>query len=488
MASITITGSNVGTSLQELLLADEIQPGSGPSYSVCKTILEFHPLGQKMTESPVKMAQSQEREITVPDGPEDRCVKAFQREWLKVGATKHIRNTMKLARTYGIASVAILEEGGDTAKPLDFEAIAKTRIAVNVFDPLNTAGSLVLSQDPNSMSFQKTTEIRVNGKTYHRSRSVVIMNEEPIYIGYTTSAFGYVGRSVYQRALFPLKSFVQTMITDDMVVRKAGVLVAKMKQVGSIVDRVMQSLFAQKRQLLEEAKTDNVLGISTDDAIETLNMQNLEGPYALVRGNILKNIATAADMPAILLENETLTEGFGEGTEDAKTVARYVDDLREQMEPLYSFFDRVVQYRAWNRDFYKTVQNDFPEEYGAVGYEEAFYSWVNSFEAQWPSLLTEPDSEKAKTDKVRLEGLIEAFSAMAEHLDPLNKAKAILWVSDNFNALSQLFPNPLNIEIRELEAYLGSATDEDDQEDEDNFVANDAVTKLPARQRLIGVR
>lgn len=484
MAAITVNGSSVGTSLQQLLMADEIQPGSSPSYPICKILLEYHPLGQKMTESPVKMAQSQERTITVPDGPEDRCVKAFQREWLKVGATKHIRNTMKLARAYGIASAALLEEGGDTSKPVDFAAIANTKISINIFDPLNTAGSLVLSQDPNSMSFQKTTEIRVNGKVYHRSRSVTVMNEDPIYISYTTSAFGYVGRSVFQRAFYPLKSFVQTMYTDDMVVRKAGVLIAKMKQVGSVIDRVMQSLFAQKRQLLEDAKTDNVLGISTEEEIETLNMQNLEGPYKLARGNILKNIATAADMPAILLENETLTEGFGEGTEDAKTVARYIDDLREQMDPLYAFFDKIVQYRAWNKEFYQTIQNDFPEEYGDIEYEQAFYAWVNSFEAQWPSLLTEPDSEKAKTDKVRLEGLIEAFSAMVEHLDPVNKAKAILWVSDNFNALSQLFPNPLNIEVAELEAYLGTATD--DEEDDDPVSLNDSVTKLPTRQRLLG--
>src|SRR6185503_5172640 len=135
-------------------------------------------------------------------------------------------------------------------------------------------GSLVLNQDPNSPDFQKHAAIAVAGQPYHRSRSVTLMNEKPIYISYTTSGFGFVGRSVYQRALFPLKSFIQTMITDDMVTRKAGLLVAKMKQPGSIADNLMAKALGIKRNLLKEASMNNVINIGPDDAIETLDMQN----------------------------------------------------------------------------------------------------------------------------------------------------------------------------------------------------------------------
>jgi len=65
-------------------------------------------------------------------------------------------------------------------------------------------------------------------------------------------------------------------------------------------------------------------------------------------------------MPAKILLQETFAEGFGEGTEDAKYVARFIDGIREEMAPLYNFFDMIVQRRAWTPDFYKLIQEDFP--------------------------------------------------------------------------------------------------------------------------------
>jgi hypothetical protein len=65
---------------------------------------------------------------------------------------------------------------------------------------------------------------------------------------------------------------------------------------------------------------------------------------------------TSAPMPAKILEEETFAEGFGEGTEDAKYIARFINRFRVSMNPRYQFFDKIVQYRAWNKDFYKTIQ------------------------------------------------------------------------------------------------------------------------------------
>ena len=122
------------------------------------------------------------------------------------------------------------------------------------------------------------------------------------------------------------------------------------------------------------------------------------------RENILENIAASADMPAIILKEETFAEGFGEGTEDAKHVAQFVDRERITMDPLKRYFDKIVQHRAWNPNFYETIQNLFPETYGDVKYETAFREWQNSFVAEWPNLLEEPDSEKSKIDDVQAKG------------------------------------------------------------------------------------
>ena len=483
VAGVNIDGSALGNSLQDLLTAQEIEPGDAPSYQTCKTIYMYHPLGSKMAESPIAMAMSQDREISVPNSPEERIRDAFVDQWRKDGADDHIMNVMALARVYGIASIAVLARGIAPNVPLDPKKLWEYDLAFNVLDPLNTSGSLVLNQEPNALDFLKVTGISISGVPYHRSRTVTMMNERPIYIGYTTSAFGYVGRSVYQRALFPLKSFVQTMVTDDMVSRKAGVLIAMMQQPGSLIDNLMQKMAGIKRALLKEAATNNVISVAKDEKIETLNMQNLDGAYGMARKNILENIAVSADMPAKLLNSETFAEGFGEGTEDAKHVARYIDRLRVQMDPLYRFFDQIVMRRAWNPEFYSIIQNEFPA-YKAMPYERAFFQWQNSFAAQWPSLLTEPPSEKIKVDDVKLKAVIAMIEVLMPALDPENKANVIQWAQDNFNELKLLFQNPLLLDFDALEQYVPPVPLEAPKEPKP-FAAQDSAPRLTRARRAL---
>lgn len=454
MADISINGSTIGNALQQLLATPDILPGDQPSYEACKAIYLYHPIGAKLVDKPIDIAQSQARKISVPNSPEERIREAFEKDWVAIRADAHIKNTKRLSRIYGIASIAIMVDGDDPKEPVDFSSLWKKQISFNVFDPLNTAGSLVLNQNPNAMDFQHVSDIRVGSKTFHRSRSTTIMNEDPVYIAYTSSAFGFVGRSVYQRTLFPLKSFVKSMVTDDMVVTKAGVLIAKVKQAGSIVDNIQQRLFGTKRNIVKEAKTYNVISIDPTEAIETLNLQNLDGAFLAARRDILENIATGAGMPAKLLTQETFAAGFGEGTEDAKSIAEWVDGFRVDMKVQYDFFDKIVQYRAWNPEFYKTIQHDFPDSYAGKTYEQAFYEWTNSFASEWPSLLKEPDSELVKVDDVKLRAVIAAVEILLPAIDPENKARVVAWLCDSFNELKMLFGNPLHLDLDALAAYV----------------------------------
>jgi hypothetical protein len=473
-SAISSVSSTLTSPLLQILQAEAIEPGSEPSYHLCKTIYTHHPLGAKVAESPVAMAMSQEREITVQSGPEGRLVEAFLQEWEALGVDGVIFAHHALARVYGVASLVVIVEGQDPASPMDdLAGLWDEDISFTVFDPLNTSGSLVLNQNPNDPDFLKTKGVTVQGQVYHPSRVVVAMNERPVYLAFTSSAFGYVGRSVYQRALFPLKSFIQTMITDDMVIRKAGLIIAMMKQAGSVVNNAMQKLFGVKRQLLKEAESGQVLSIGIDEKIETLNMQNLDGPYTIARKNILENIAAAADgMPAKILNNETFAEGFGEGSEDAKHVARYIDRMRKQMQPDYAFMDRITMHRAWNPEFYRSIQNDFPE-YAGVSYEEAFNSWRNSFKVEWPNLLTEPDSEKSKAEDVKLQAVIKLVEAMKPDLDPKNLAVLLQWAADNFNEMKLLFGSQLVLDFDELQGFLEERLEKADEMAEAGLAAGD---------------
>jgi len=453
MANLTTSATSLGNTLQKMLMTSELQPGDEPSYEACKAVLLYHPLGQKMTEAPIKMAQSKPRIITIPGAPEERLRKAFEEEWAALQATKHIRNTMKLARTYGIASVVFGAVGVDTntvIKPMDLPGLD---LYFNVLDPLNTSGSLVLNQDPRAPDFQKKMGgIAVSGQTYHPSRSCTVLNEEPVYIAYTASAYGFVGRSVFQRAWYPLRSYVNTMVTNDLVARKAGLLIAKQKQAGSIIDNMMNKASAIKRNMLKEAETNNVLSIGENDSIESLDLQNIDGAGKFARDNILKDIATASDMPAALLDQETFAAGMAEGTEDAKRIAQYIGGIREDMQPLYEFFSRICMYRAWNPSFYAALQADIPE-YRSISYENAFYSWANSFHAEWPNFLDEPESEKVKVEDTKQKALAGIADVMMPNLPQSEKARVMQWMADNLNANRLMFPTPLNLDFDAIAEY-----------------------------------
>ncbi|HBY8505953.1 anti-CBASS protein Acb1 family protein [Klebsiella pneumoniae] len=447
-------GSCSHSELMALLDSDDIQPGSTAGYQTCKTIYLFHPLGGKMVDRPIKMAMNESRTVHISQayGIEQRLRDAFEREWKALGADNHIANAARISRIYGVSAIAMLVDNQEPSSAVDYRTLYKHNVTFNILDPLNTAGSIVLNQDPNAQDFQKVEGIRVAGKPYHKSRCVVQQNEDPIYLAYNSAAFGFTGRSVYQRALFPLKSFIQTMRTDDMVAVKGGLLVTKIKGPSSVVNNMMQKLSGIKRMMLKRGKTGEVLQIGDGDNIESIDLSNLEKPLDSARKHILENVAAAADMPAIILNSETFAQGFGEGTEDARAVAVYIDNIREWLDQLYAFFIRVCQYRAWSIEFFQSLRADVPELKNT--YSLYFSSWINNFEYRWPSSLKEPESEKVKVDEIRFKAIVSMLEVLLPQVntDDENRSLLIEWAQTNANANESLFPQRLDLDIDSLKA------------------------------------
>jgi len=460
--TISINGSSLNSDLLRLLMCDDISPGAEGSYQLMKTIYCDHPLGRKMAEAPITMAQSQAREVAIQEAPPE-VAEAFKEEWEKIGADKTIHNLMRLSRVYGLATVVAISDQVDPGKPFDMKKIYNQEIFFNVLDPLNTAGSLVLNQIPTAKDFNKPVSVVTNGQKFHPSRFIVMMNEEPVYLQYTNSAFGFVGRSVYQRALYALKSYIRSMIANDMILTKLGLLIAKQKSPGSVITRGMEKIAGVKRQFLKEAQTGNVLSIDVEEAIETLNMQNVEGAGTYARTNVLKDVATAADMPAKILENETMVAGFGEGTEDAKNIAAYIDSIRKDMKPPYAWFDNIVQYRAWNVDFYQRIQAKYPKSYGNTDYEDAFSQWRRNFAAEWPSVLRESESELAKSEKTKFEAIISLLQTLLPELDPVNKRNFIENALENIGDNKIMFPHEFNLDYDTLLEFLETKQQQGDE-------------------------
>lgn len=457
-------GSN--SPLMQMLMAPAIEPGSEPSYQLCKTIYTYHPLGAILADAPITRAQSQERIIKVPGPAESRLIERYWAVWKEIGkegATIVIHDLMSRSRMYGISSLGVGEVGENLSRPLDVLAIAKGNLFFNVLDPLNTSGSLVLNQNPNAADFLKPAgDIRVNEVHWHPSRMVTKMNERPIYISWSNPAFGFVGRSVYQRVLFLMKSYLQTMLTDDMITKKAGLLVAKMKTPGAIIDSLMQTMFGWKRGALKSGNTGMVLSIGVGEEIETLNFTNLEAPYKLARENVLKNIASGTGMPASIIAQETLTEGFGEGTEDFKKEVQYLNYIRDDMDPAYAFMDRIVMRKAWSPEFFETLKFDY-KELRNVKFETWLFQAMQAFTAEWPNLNEEPDSEKSKREDVQMKSAIATAEVMMPELDPKNKARTLVWLSEQVNDREALFSSKLVLDEDALETYIEENKDAADE-------------------------
>jgi hypothetical protein len=171
-----------------------------------------------------------------------------------------------------------------------------------------------------------------------------------------------------------------------------------------------------------------------------------------------------------------MVSGFGEGTEDAKAVAGYIDRFRIEMQPAYDFMDEIVQRRAWSPEFYETIQKDFPEDWGDVAYKDAFYAWRNAFTAEWPSLLTEPDSEKAQTDDVKLKAIIAAVEIFKSEMDPANKVNLFRWAQDNINENKIMFTVPLDLDFQTLAEFVPPVAESEPAEPHP-FAAQDSVER-----------
>ena len=445
--------TSVGGSLLNLLMADDIVPGADAGYQLCKNIYIYHPLGKKMADTPVIVAQSRPRKRVVQGAPNE-VMEEFNREWARMRGDDLVLNTHSVSRIYGIGSIVLIVEGEDAAQPVDLWKVWNKRVSFNILDPLNTAGSLVLSQIPTSPNFNKPVTVRTQGKAFHPSRFDVAMNEQPVYLAYTVSAFGFVGRSVYQRALFPLKSYVRSMVANDMILTKLGLLVAKRKKPGSIIDNIMTKVAGLARELLKQAQTGQVLQIDVEESIETLNMQNVDGAGNFARTNVIKDVATAADMPAKMLDNETLVSGFGEGTEDAKNISRYIDGIRGHIEPTYTFLEPVAMHRAWNPEFYKRIQALYPDSWGKRPYEDAFSEWRQNYHAEWESFLVEPESDSVEVEKTKNESVVAVAQTLLAQVDPENKLVVIQWMLDNIQENKRLFPHEMELDGDALKQYL----------------------------------
>ncbi|MCS4265014.1 anti-CBASS protein Acb1 family protein [Serratia sp. BIGb0163] len=452
MAEIQLN-ANLSSELCKILESDEIQPGTDVGYELCKLLWQYHPLGGKLVEKPITMAMCKPRLYNVETDPDERVVRQFEKVWKRMNMSERIKNLFFVSRCYGAAAIGVGSDGTACRDPLPTFGLQEEDVYINVWDPLNAAGSMVTDQNPNSRYFQQANKtLKISGKQWHHSRTLKIFNGTPIYLEYQNSTFGFTGRSVFQRVLYPMKSYVGTMTANDLVSQKAGVMVAKTAQNGSVISGIMAAAAKAKREIVKIARTGGVINIGTGDDIESLNLQNIDKALNAARDNIISDIASGSDVPAVLIKEEAFSNGFGEGTEDSKAISQYVDGVRETIAPVIEYFEQLVQYIAWTEDFFTSLKRDYPEII-TEDYKTTFYQWRREFTAKWQELVEESPDKHRESDSKVVQQAVAIFSSVSPQVDPVNRAILADWLSNVANSTKTYGDVPLIIDMDTLSKY-----------------------------------
>lgn len=195
-----------------------------------------------------------------------------------------------------------------------------------------------------------------------------------------------------------------------------------------------------------------MLSIGKDEDVTSLNLQNIDGALNAARDNIISDIASGSDVPAILIKEEAFSNGFGEGTEDSKAISQYIDGVRQQIEPVMDYFERLVQYIAWNEEFYQSLKNDYPDII-TDDYKTTFYQWRREFTATWQELVEESPDKRRESDSKVIQQAIALFSAVSPQVDPENRAAVTEWLASLVNATQTYGEAPLIIDVDALANY-----------------------------------
>lgn len=452
MAELRIN-NNLCSELMQIINSDVIQPGTDVGYQTCKLLWQFHPLGGKLVEKPVNMAMCKPRTYNVETDPDERVVRQFCEVWKRMGLNEKIKNFFYVSRCYGAAAIGVGTDGTSCKNPIPTFGLREEDVYINIWDPLNASGSMATDPDPNSRFFQQANAtLKIASKSWHPSRTLKIFNGTPIYLEYQNSTFGFTGRSVFQRVLYPMKSYIGTMVANNLVSKKAGVLVAKTEQNGSVASGIMAAATGKKRENVKISENEGVLSIGTKESIESLNLQNIDKALSTARDNIISDVAAGSDVPAILIKDEAFSQGWSEGKEDSKAISQYIDGVRQTIEPVMNYFERMVRYIAWSEDFYTSLKNDYPDII-TDDYQTTFRTWEREFEASWQELIEEAPNKRRESDSKVVQQAAALFAVLAPQLDPVNRSMAADWLASVTNATETYGDSPMIIDKDTLSKY-----------------------------------
>ena len=374
-------------------------------YTECARLYRYWPLGKRLAERIVSKAFSVEREISFGDGVPPEVIEEFKRVSKETAQDEAIKQAAILARIYGQAVLYAASDKEKLSDPLTNKKTQNGRLKFKAGDPL--AIQVTVNQNPQLLNFLYPERVEIGGSEISPQRATVLMNGIPMYLQYSGSSYSYGGRSVYENQLPIIRAWAKTLRSMGRISDRASGIYAffsRFKKGGLEAHAAQKSL-----ELVKTLSDTGGVAMGADDRVEVPTTSGI-GDLEQLMQRIEREVVTASDTPLSVLLDERLANGFGNGTEDFKTIIQDIDAYRNQyLRPLYEFSDIFVMWRAFTKPFLKKIIAENPEYQGYTP-TSLRMELINNFSFEFGNLYPASKKEKAETKSLLLDVAAKAVS------------------------------------------------------------------------------
>lgn len=399
------------------------------NYQEAKNLYLTNWAAKATVDVPIKMLMHQEKIITAPDIPQE-AIDAFLKMWDKKHADDALRRIMASTMIYGASSLLIVADNWDPNLPATRQDLANRHWVFNVADPL-AAQQFQVNQDPNSANFQRAVTIQVGGKTYAKTRSVLAIYGDPLYIYFSSSTFAFSGLSVYQGVQDILHTLQSMILTYGRIAAQCGTGIYKREMQGAMPSAQDQIAAQISSERISSASSFETITIGRNEDIYNLNFQGSAESLSQNRESLLESLAAGVSLPKEIYGDRKFATQMGEGEADKEVFYNNLAAIRHKFTNVLELMIYAVQCAAWTDEFIDELRSNGEISYESdnIGNVAVFKDWRAGFVLGFENKHHEDAkliSEAKKMDTDRIISIAQATNASKEWLiDELSSAGCI---------------------------------------------------------------
>lgn len=310
------------------------------SYSECQFLYNYIPLAKRIITNPIEISMSKMNVEYGINGKYNKLdeLERIDLDYIKSKALEYISKV----RLYGLSVIFPVVKGEkDISNPLIRSTLFEKELDYNILEPLQMTMNWDL--DPTSYSYNKLTSIGVNGKQLHRNRALALTNKNNrLFLQYNNASLSFSGLSELQIAR-PLLNLLNTSIMSlERQMLNSSLLLLKETSVSNINTQALQ----KSASVLPDVKQNSVAILKNGLELEQFQLNNLEAVTNTLH-EIGKLIALSTNIPSKLFLDESLGEGFNNGSADSALIDNYLTSLRKDY--VYPVMKFLLGYEIYNK-------------------------------------------------------------------------------------------------------------------------------------------